>query len=363
MKWCSITSVRIDGEPLLLGLEEVIEFLQQFPDPKFKALHAFRLAKILEHYRYPYQFRKNLTSPVETHNVFKLINIYGYGNCKQITMFMQYLLDHTGITNRAIALQSREDNESHFVNEVFYDGKWHLFDPDLGVYFTDNAGEIISVEDFAKQGFKTVANPFNFSRWKPFFPDLEDEQFRRLYESLFETHEEFLMTDGRYPWKKEFMSRYGLSRWYCAEQPQCFLPESCEITIRQRGKGIVWSQRVPSPQEFSFDNLIFSFQHGKLHFDLNNFPFPILEIRCTFSKNQESLQATIHIRGESYDLDLQTEGDLIEQVLTQNPDLFTLPIYSFSLHGNQELQQIAITTQASPARQKIFRYIKENNHK
>ena len=361
MSWRSINSIKIDGNPLLINIEELLEFFQKFLDPEIKTLHAFRVASILEHHCYPYLFRKNLTSPVETHNVFKLLNAYGYGNCKQIVMFMQFILDNLGIPNRVIALQNRKKKESHFVIEVSYGGKWHLFDPDLGVYFLNKSDEIISIDDFACQGFHKAEGNYNCRKWKRFIPNLNNNDFYKMYETLFADREVFDMIDNRYPWKKEFMANYGLSRWYCAEQPTYFLPESCEIKDRKGGKGIVRSQLVSSSKEIRFDNLIFTFHPQSKFFDLNNFPFPILGIKCSFQKKSGNFKGTINIRGNSLDFNITNQEDLIIYLLDKNPDLFDLPIYSFIIHSTQELKTVEITTQASPAREKVLHYIKINS--
>lgn len=62
------------------------------------------------------------------------------GICHQQAIAFARLAEEAGIKSRTIWL------EGHVVAEVFYEEKWHMFDPDCGVVFEEN-GDVLSYQD------------------------------------------------------------------------------------------------------------------------------------------------------------------------------------------------------------------------
>ena len=70
---------------------------------------------------------------------YKLLN-RGKGICHQQAIAFARLAKEAGIKSRTIWL------EGHVVAETFYEGKWHMFDPDCGVVF-ERDGDVLSYHE------------------------------------------------------------------------------------------------------------------------------------------------------------------------------------------------------------------------
>ncbi len=65
--------------------------------------------------------------------------------CGGVSLVLVHLALKSGITARHVGLYG------HVVMEAWYDGDWHLYDPDMEVVLTDDTGDVLSVEEAAKQ--------------------------------------------------------------------------------------------------------------------------------------------------------------------------------------------------------------------
>ncbi len=361
MKMQSLYSISIGGCPAVLDLNLLIEKLNSLPDDQARTFLAFRMACEILHFQFPFDFRKRFERPLETHDVFKLVNAYGYGNCKQITMFLQFLLVHAGVSCRVLSLNDREKKWNHFVLESFYDETWHLFDPDLKVYFFDAEGKVVSASDVANGNFTGISGELSCKTWQVFHPQLNEESFHEIYFSLYDEIETFDMVDDRYVWKEEFMAHYGLSQWYGSQQPLCWVPEPIRVLEVSSGWGIVDGERKASDSSMGFPNLVFEFWMKDQQFTLNQFPFPILEIKLGTGSGTGKIKGTLHIRGKSFDFESGCQEGLLGVVLEKKPDSACLPVYSFDLRTERPVETIAITVQASVCRAALFQIIEEES--
>ncbi|MGH2566920.1 MAG: transglutaminase domain-containing protein [Bacteroidota bacterium] len=87
----------------------------------------------------------------------------GYALCYGKSKVFTILSRKAGLPARFVTTMYVRDLKSHVLSEVFYDGKWHLYDASFGIFFYsspeyDEQGEVISFHDL-------VANPY---RWTPF---------------------------------------------------------------------------------------------------------------------------------------------------------------------------------------------------
>lgn len=87
----------------------------------------------------------------------------GSGLCSSMAQVFVILCRRAGIPARIISLHHMPFMGGHSVSEVFYNGKWHFFDPTFGIFFYnrteyDGKGNIASFCDLAS----------NMSRWIPF---------------------------------------------------------------------------------------------------------------------------------------------------------------------------------------------------
>ncbi|MEQ8852641.1 transglutaminase-like domain-containing protein [Gimesia sp.] len=80
----------------------------------------------------------------EVHDPVKFLNVYGYGFCDDCASNFAVLARKAGVRSRIWGLSG------HVVAEAFYDGKWHMFDPDHEVFYRNDQGVIASVEELAQ---------------------------------------------------------------------------------------------------------------------------------------------------------------------------------------------------------------------
>jgi hypothetical protein len=106
--------------------------------------------KLLVDWRYHYYPAENGD---EMHDPVKLLNVYGYGLCDDSA-------NTFAVLSRAAGLRARIQGLSgHVVGEAFYDGRWHMFDPDHQVYYRMPAGHVASVEELAAHPELITATP------------------------------------------------------------------------------------------------------------------------------------------------------------------------------------------------------------
>ena len=71
----------------------------------------------------------------------KIANVYGYSYCSVAAAELTSLSRYAGLPARGWTIKG------HCVAEIFYDGKWHLFDPSLINYFPKTDGQVASVAE------------------------------------------------------------------------------------------------------------------------------------------------------------------------------------------------------------------------
>lgn len=89
----------------------------------------------------------------EVHDPVKFLNVYGYGFCDDCAANFAVLCREAGMRARIWGLSG------HVVGEVFYQGAWHMFDPDHEVFYRMPDGAIASVEQLAANPGLITARP------------------------------------------------------------------------------------------------------------------------------------------------------------------------------------------------------------
>ncbi len=80
----------------------------------------------------------------EVHDPVKLLNVYGYGYCDDYAQSFAALAEAAGIPARIWYLNG------HVVPEAFYEGRWHMFDPDFDLVLRGPDGTVLGVEELAQ---------------------------------------------------------------------------------------------------------------------------------------------------------------------------------------------------------------------
>ena len=87
----------------------------------------------------------------------------GFALCGGKSLVFVTLCRKAGMAARYVGSMYMPELRSHAISEIFYDGKWHLYDPTFGIFFYsnpdyDSTGYVISFHDL-------VSNPYG---WTPF---------------------------------------------------------------------------------------------------------------------------------------------------------------------------------------------------
>jgi transglutaminase-like putative cysteine protease len=83
---------------------------------------------------------------LEASDPVKLLGVYGFGFCNDVSHALASLLERAGLRARVVSW------EQHTVVEVRLDGRWRMLDADLGRIYRTRSGELASVADvFARR--------------------------------------------------------------------------------------------------------------------------------------------------------------------------------------------------------------------
>lgn len=83
---------------------------------------------------------------IELHDPVRYLNVYGYGFCDDSATNLMVLAEQAGLEARVWGL------DGHVVPEVFFDGGWHMLDPDGEIYYLEDDGHTIaSIETLEKR--------------------------------------------------------------------------------------------------------------------------------------------------------------------------------------------------------------------
>jgi hypothetical protein len=115
----------------------------------------------------------------------------GYGFCDQQANVFLALCEANGFQGRMIWLFGEDSISHHTVSEVFYDDKYHMFDPFYMQWFHTNNQEIASVNDIISGNIDSVE-----------FIRMPKEQ-RKLYEK-------------NYPWKIAKRTSIMMDKSWCS---------------------------------------------------------------------------------------------------------------------------------------------------
>ncbi len=344
----SIDDLRINGYPVVVGISLILNKLinKRIKDIVFD---AFNISSLLSHYQPSYDYRLRIDDGMELHDVYKLINVYGFGVCKQFVVLMGYLLDSLYVKNRILYLGKKgSDCFDHFAIEVFYDNAWHYFDPNLHILFLNNS-DVASVRDIKNKRFNKIIGEFDPSAWissNSGLAYLEDKElFRRQYFRIFEAVEEFTLDDDRFPYKCQLMKKQGVVRWYKYNEKKYLFPKHIKLSEDMEGYGISSGRLIKSNHYIKFSNITFCFNvFNEYSLTINDFPLLIVGLKL-FSSNIE-LNINILINGIKYNICVNSGDDILKKI-SDIENIYNSPIYSIYLYSDVVINKYSLTVMRS----------------
>lgn len=351
-KVISINDVIVDGKKLIVKLKHLLRMVES-TSVKTTVLRIYRLCSFLVHFHNAYDYRQFISRDMEVHDLYKFINIYGYGYCKQHTMFMGFLLDQFDIKNRIIYLgEPGQQKMDHFAIEVFYDKQWHFFDPNLQIIFLLDE-TIVSANDIANRNFNIISgeiHPTKFLNCDPNFFLRNEVDFKNEYLAMFNKINEFNLCKQDFAYKHEITSEKGIVKWYQYNEKDYYFTRLKSVVFIDNGYGISNYQLIPSNDAIQFLNVKFEIDHGDKELEINDFPLLILEITVFTSSN--SNQFDLFVNGKKYSsFSNEKKSCLFSTLNSQN--IYNEPIYSVKIVCNNIIEHYEIISQKSKFSQLI----------
>jgi hypothetical protein len=222
-----------------------------------KKMEAQDLVKALYYFIQQRKFHACLYEPrVETRaslgyeyydneQVIKLINVYGYGSCREVTAVFNGLCRNVGFMARIPAIIN------HTTSEIFYDNNWHFFDADYNVYFFEpNTNRILSYKELTE----------------------DHDLIRRSHVFGVDTPENLLGDGKDFYTNAGYIKRFFSERFRGANFHYSLLDHSMDFTLRP-GEAITWKWgylvprkyrgwKAPSTEEYQRSNINNFFYNG-----------------------------------------------------------------------------------------------------
>jgi hypothetical protein len=136
----NVTSDKVEDVSSLEAWKKA--FIKDGMSDKEKALAVFKSVAMFRHQDVP--SREYVPHEETPFDPIKTFNVYGYNMCSGASAAIIQLARAAGLKARGWAIQN------HSVPEVFFDGKWHLLDASLLVYFPQPNGDIAGVEEISQ---------------------------------------------------------------------------------------------------------------------------------------------------------------------------------------------------------------------
>ena len=323
---------------------------------KFKNLNEDKIIAICDflsrnfkYYDHGFDYRKNY---FESSNIFKLINIYGYGNCIHYSFIFSFIMDVFKVKNEIIFLSSKK-KFSHTINLITFNSKKYWIDLDYSLYtyrkrlipYENIKTVIIKKKNFLNKNFKKKFIQ-NLSIYEN--PNLILHRWQNLSRSYLESinnAEIFDLYEKNYPYKRFMKQKYCKN--YFFDEPFYLLNSPFKFKKVKNSYGFI--NGAISKKKINFHNKILNFDKiNAKEFYLNNFPFPILDIKIKPSK-----KTTLFIHNTK--IKLTKNFSLISYLLNEK---VKDPIFSFKLKSEFLIENVDIQFLISDFRLRFSKFLK-----
>ena len=210
--------------------------------------------------------------PFEALNIYKLINVYGYGNCKHFSILFKFFMDSIGVkcTMHYGSYGFRKDKkkQKHIFNIIEFKKKKYLIDTDFGIILYKN--DLIEYQNSLD---KEIFNHF-YQKKKGKHKSI-NFSFYKMYDEKFS--EKFEISSKLFDYKKKLSEFY--SELYFVQIPY-FKKKYKEKEI-SNNRLIIQNKNV---QNRNVQSKVVSFNSTKFKvndciFNISNFPYLIVNIR------------------------------------------------------------------------------------
>ena len=304
------------------------------------------LNKNFKHINHSFEYKY---FPFEMLNVFKLTEIYGYGNCKHASILFKFFMDTIGVKCSILYGEFQKDKRDKIQNHVFniieLNNKKYLIDIDIGmITFNKN---LIPYNGELNQ---KIFNYFKKKNKKNLYIHNKNS-FINIYNEKF--NETFSIDEKLYDYKIKLSKYY--SELYFANFPffnQKFKEKKIKknfIIIQNK----IYKKKINTKKVLQFYST--KFKVNDYFFKINNFPYLIVDLKVvpielnkknktfTFTENRVNKKCRFN------------------HFLFQKKKTISNPIYSFSLKSKYKIKYIEIIFQKSLLGKKLNQFINQIN--
>ena len=280
--------------------------------------------------------------PFEALNIYKIINVYGYGNCKFFSILFKFFMDVIGVKCSIIygEFGFTKDNkkQNHNFNIIELRNKKYLIDTDLGII--KYKGKLVEYQNSLNQ---KIFSHF-YSKRKPILKRFNDSMMH-VYNKKYS--ENFNIEYKKFSYKKK-MSKYFASPYFL--QFPFFTKKFKEKKKKVNTNQIIEKNKVIKlikNKQKLFNLFSTNFKVNDYYFNLNNFPYLIWDIKV--SSNEDG----------KFELYQNSEKRLYKLNINifKNVKYFLNPIYSFSISSKKKIKNIEIVYQKSILQEKMIKFI------
>ena len=287
--------------------------------------------------------------PFEALNIFKLIEVYGYGNCKHYSILFKFFMDSIGVKCSTLygefGTNKKGKLQNHVYNIIELDNKKFLIDTDLGIITYNKK----LIEYKGKLNHK-IFNFFFKKRKKVY--KLSTNHFVNVYDKKFS--EKFSLNEKIFNYK--LILRKFFSELYFVNIP-FFNKKFKEKKVSKKTiiiKNKIIKNTINENKILQFYSI--KFRVNDYFFVINNFPYLIVDVRAVSTKSDKKDKTFIFIQNginKNYKFD---------HYIFRNKKSFSSPIYSFSLKSKCKIKYIEIICQKSLFKKKLIQFIKRLNN-
>ncbi len=272
----------------------------------------------------------------EQMNIYKLLNIYGYGNCKHYAILFKFIMDIMKVDCKMIYANTKKKDKygydyNHVFNVITINKKKYLID--CTIPLVEFKKKLININSQIDKKF--FINQFLKSPYK-----VNPNEFYEIYNPKLYTN--YSIIDKKFEYKKKLNIYY--SELYFYNTP--YYSGNLKFNKINNNQIIILNKFSSSKniRKINFKTII---KVNSNSFSLNNFPFLILNIKILSDKNSN---IKIYYQNKKYLVKANA-------FIFKKNHFFQNPIYSFFVASNKKINGIEITFQKSDLGNKLSKFI------
>ena len=326
--------------------------LNKFKELRPSEKNIIKIAKYIsinfKHVNHSFEYKK---FPFEQLNIFKLINIYGYGNCKHFAILFSFFMDMMNV--KCDLIISKYKFFSHVFNIIYVNRKKYIIDTDFGIIEKNNKLIEFKESSFDKLIFKKIYSFCkinknekykNKKRFKNdfYFEKLEDE-INFLFKS-FKNIQAFDLYSYKYPYKQAISKYFSDIYFYNEPYPSHNFKI---ISKNYTPKRFILKNRVFKTNDHFIENWLIEISVNDYGIVLNNFPFLVLDLKVIMKINSN--------------FKFLSSGNISSfrsnRFIFKNRKRYSYPIYNFAIKSNNLISKIQLIINKSKLGNKLKKFI------